>query len=254
MTDLERALILVPYYGAIDQQHASSVSELVKRGWLHAMVNNCALVDHSRAALAGMALRDTHDFDMVLWIDHDIVFSEGEAHAIVKTARELDAMVGAPVIIKKPRGPIMCIGLEPGKPLHFGPSAEPLECAGLPFGFTAMPMHWLRTVCESVGSSPGPGGIEVWPAFSCTRAHETGVYMSEDYSFCQRYRDLGGKCYLDTRRRVGHKGSYVYTIEDGFFELPAVDDFKVIYGDHASEVPLSAFAAEGTRTLVADAK
>lgn len=244
-----RAMILVPYYGGMDQQHIAGINQLIAQGWLHATVNNCGLIDHARAALAGMALRDTHGFDMVLWVDSDVLFTPYQAHAIVNTARELDAMVSAPIIIKQPRGPIMCAGIEKGTVLRFGPErGAPVPCLGIPFGFTAMPMHWLKIVCDAIGPSPGPGGIEVWPAFSCKRSNVSGVYMSEDYSFCERLRDLGGKCYLDTRRRVGHKGSYVYTIEDGFWQVPALDEFEVHVGDTPvfPEEPLAFYDAAGT--------
>lgn len=232
----DRALILTPYYGGIDPDHHKGVGELLRLGWLEATVHNCGLVDHARAALAGMALRDEHGFDVVLWIDSDVVFGVHQAVSIVRRARELDAMVGAPVIIKKIGGPLMCIGIEEGSELVIGDDGSPVRCLGVPFGFTAMPMHWLRKVCESVGPSTGPGGMQVWPAFQCIRAHdaatgpETGTYMSEDYSFCQRYRDLGGSVYLDPSVRVGHKGSYTWTIEDLFWGLPEVDRFRVRVG------------------------
>lgn len=229
-TKSDRALILTPYYGGIDPDHLKGVAELMKLGWLEATVHNCGLVDHARAALAGMALRDDHGFDVVLWIDSDVVFGAHQAVSIIRRARELDAMVGAPVIIKKVGGPLMCIGLDEGAVLDFSDDGLPVPCLGVPFGFTAMPMHVLREVCEAEGPSVGPGGMQVWPAFSCIRAHGTDVYMSEDYSFCQRLRDIGGRCYIDPSVRVGHKGSYVWTIEDLFFELPEIDRFKVGVG------------------------
>ena len=37
--------------------------------------------------------------------------------------------------------------------------------------------------------------------FDCMIEPETGVYLSEDYTFCRRWRDLGGKIWLDTPGR-----------------------------------------------------
>lgn len=248
----EKAVILTPYFGGTDLEHVRSINTLIARGWLSATVYNCSLVDHARAALAGIALRQTK-FDMCLWVDHDIVFNASEAEELVATARELDAMVGAPVIIKKPRGPIMSAGFaKKGESVTFGPGGKPTPCNALPFGFTAMPLHWLRTVCEFIGPAKGTDDTEIWPAFACAVDPVSGQYMSEDYSFCERYRRLGGKLYLDTRRRVGHKGSYTYTIEDCFWERPPVDEFTVTFGDHdnGDETPLEAFDGPGVTSKV----
>jgi hypothetical protein len=39
---------------------------------------------------------------------------------------------------------------------------------------------------------------------------ETNRYLSEDYAFCKRWRDLGGKVYIDTTAKLGHTGQFVY--------------------------------------------
>jgi hypothetical protein len=39
---------------------------------------------------------------------------------------------------------------------------------------------------------------------------ETGRYLSEDYAFCRRWRDLGGRVYVDARSKLAHHGSYTY--------------------------------------------
>jgi len=35
----------------------------------------------------------------------------------------------------------------------------------------------------------------------------TGAYLSEDFTFCKRWRDLGGRLWLDTQSRLTHVGS-----------------------------------------------
>jgi hypothetical protein len=39
---------------------------------------------------------------------------------------------------------------------------------------------------------------------------ETGVYLSEDYAFCKRWRALGGEIWLDLQSKLNHSGSYTY--------------------------------------------
>ncbi len=46
--------------------------------------------------------------------------------------------------------------------------------------------------------------------FDCMIEPETGTYLSEDFTFCHRWRRLGGKVWLDTLSRLKHVGSYEY--------------------------------------------
>jgi hypothetical protein len=38
----------------------------------------------------------------------------------------------------------------------------------------------------------------------------TGAYLSEDYAFCHRWRELGGKVWLDSRSKLTHIGSHAF--------------------------------------------
>ena len=46
--------------------------------------------------------------------------------------------------------------------------------------------------------------------FDCMIEPESGVYLSEDYTFCQRWRALGGQVWLDTRSSLIHVGSHEF--------------------------------------------
>ena len=46
--------------------------------------------------------------------------------------------------------------------------------------------------------------------FDCMIEPGTNIYLSEDFAFCRRWRQLGGKIWLDTKSRLGHIGSYKY--------------------------------------------
>jgi hypothetical protein len=47
--------------------------------------------------------------------------------------------------------------------------------------------------------------------FDCMIDPATGIYLSEDYAFCQRWRKLGGKIWLDSESRLTHVGSYKFS-------------------------------------------
>jgi AmiR/NasT family two-component response regulator len=41
-----------------------------------------------------------------------------------------------------------------------------------------------------------------------------GIFLSEDYAFCENARKVGVKAYIDTGIQLGHIGEYVYTLKD----------------------------------------
>ena len=55
--------------------------------------------------------------------------------------------------------------------------------------------------------SPPETGAPYHNLFDCLVEPETRMYLSEDYTFCHRFRALGGQIWLDTRSRLRHVGS-----------------------------------------------
>ncbi|MEW5787464.1 MAG: hypothetical protein AB1899_06380 [Pseudomonadota bacterium] len=55
-----------------------------------------------------------------------------------------------------------------------------------------------------------PGMAHRYALFDPIIDRETGDYLSEDYAFCQRWRDLGGEIWLDLKSRLCHVGSNEY--------------------------------------------
>jgi hypothetical protein len=52
-----------------------------------------------------------------------------------------------------------------------------------------------------------PGGAPYYSLFDCTIDRESGAYLSEDFTFCQRFRAIGGQVWLDTESHLKHVGS-----------------------------------------------
>ena len=48
--------------------------------------------------------------------------------------------------------------------------------------------------------------------FDCLIDPMTGIYLSEDFAFCQRWRKLGGQIWLDTKSHLTHIGVYKYGV------------------------------------------
>lgn len=66
----------------------------------------------------------------------------------------------------------------------------------------------LRAKMGDMGGADQPDAVMV---FETMIEPETGEYLSEDYAFCRRWRDLGGEIWADVQSRLGHIGHATYT-------------------------------------------
>ena len=52
-------------------------------------------------------------------------------------------------------------------------------------------------------------------------------YYSEDWTFCENWRDIGGKIYVDKRVLLRHSGSYVFCMENQQYLLDNIGPLYV---------------------------
>jgi hypothetical protein len=55
-----------------------------------------------------------------------------------------------------------------------------------------------------------PTANHLYALFECAIDPQSGVYLSEDYAFCERWRALGGEIWLDLGSRLTHTGTSSY--------------------------------------------
>jgi hypothetical protein len=63
-------------------------------------------------------------------------------------------------------------------------------------------------------ATPNPSPNQ-YALFDCIIEKETGHYLSEDYTFCKRWRAVGGKVWLDTQSRLIHVGPHEFVGDAG---------------------------------------
>jgi hypothetical protein len=61
-----------------------------------------------------------------------------------------------------------------------------------------------------MGDMADPLATEAVMVFDTMIEPETGQYLSEDYAFCRRWRDLGGEIFADVEARLTHVGHAAY--------------------------------------------
>jgi hypothetical protein len=50
----------------------------------------------------------------------------------------------------------------------------------------------------------------LYALFDCIIDPDTGAYLSEDYSFCRRWREIGGEIWIDRASKLTHSGPYEF--------------------------------------------
>ena len=66
----------------------------------------------------------------------------------------------------------------------------------------------------------------MYALFDCIIDPESRRYLSEDYTFCRRWQDMGGEIWLDPRVALNHSGHYTFR----------GNVRKIIGGDNVSNV------------------
>ncbi|SPE41512.1 conserved hypothetical protein [Candidatus Sulfopaludibacter sp. SbA3] len=68
----------------------------------------------------------------------------------------------------------------------------------------------LRYTREHKTDDPLQGSPWRSALFNCTIDEVTGTYLSEDFSFCQRWTDMGGEIWVDLKSRLNHVGPMIF--------------------------------------------
>ena len=73
-----------------------------------------------------------------------------------------------------------------------------------------MMKHYPQLNYTPDGRGVDPAAHLYWLFFDCMVDPDSGRYLSEDYAFCRRWRDMGGKVYADLTSRLNHLGQHTY--------------------------------------------
>ena len=213
------------------------------------MVNYDALISRARSTLLAAFLDDpsaTH----LLFVDADIGFQPQQVERLLRFDKEFTGALYPLKSMDWDLIPQRCV--ERGESVQqasltyvgtFEPEAERKQegefATGIYVGggfqlirrsaLQKMIAAYPETHFNSVHSLPMSGArrdtvqsSNLFALFDCIIDPETGVYLSEDYSFCLRWRKIGGEIWIDGASKLTHTGPY---------------DFV---GDHTSRFPASA--------------
>ena len=188
-----------------------------------------ALITRARATMAAKFLAS--DATHLLFVDADIGFSADQVFRLIDADRDL---IGGVYPLKrvdwdKARKAALD-GLKDlqaasvGYVVRFIPSATnsveldddgfgPVAYVGT--GFMLVKRHVVQAVVDAhpeliakMRDMAGTGVDRVTMIFDTMIEPETGELLSEDYAFCRRWRDLGGRIFADTTFNLQHLGQH----------------------------------------------
>lgn len=202
-----KAMIAIPAYtGQIHlgtmRSLMTDILQLQHRGDAFTVHDECgnALIADARAVIVAEFLAS--DCDKLVFVDSDVCW---EAGALVRLLdRKEDFVAG---IYPQRKDPInYCVKWLDKPELHAVDGL--LEVAGVPAGFMCLSRDMLEKMvaqypdsefyCETAPDK------KAWALFADYRIGKHK--MGEDYAFCKRWTDMGGKVWIDPEIKMGHVG------------------------------------------------
>lgn len=194
-----------------------------------------ALIDRSRSRIATFFLEQKKESDIILFLDDDIVYEPETIFKQIRLIREnnLD-IVGATYATKdqyKKPG-LTFKGLNNVDKYVMGKDGAVVEVQYISTGCMAIKRNVLEKMSQSdMVHLCYPETYRFYPFFMpMEHKTEAGIwtYLSEDWAFCQRARDLGFKVHLDCSSKLEHIGDYNYDWNDILREPKKVNDQLIL--------------------------
>lgn len=107
-----------------------------------------------------------------------------------------------------------------------------VEVEGLPTGFLKISRHCLELMVEKYGDRKfygrGQSHDDIPHVILFERTYENGTRYSGDYAFCEKWKAIGGKMYVDPEMYFTHSGTHEWngTLGDYWRRIYGVNDAK----------------------------
>ena len=237
-------LIATPCFGGmVSQNYMLSVIRLMSYAKSAefdvslSMLGYDALISRARSTLVGAFLDNTAATHL-LFVDADISFEPQQVERLLRFDRDFTGALYPLKSIDWDFIPQRCV--ERGESVRqaalsyvgtFCPEAERKQEGDFVTGIYAgggfqmirrsalekMIAAYPKTHFSRVHSLPMSGSrreaapsSNLFALFDCIIDPETGTYLSEDYSFCLRWRRIGGEIWLDAASKLTHWGPYEF--------------------------------------------
>lgn len=195
------------------------------------LLGNDALITRSRATLVGKFL-DDHRASHLLFIDSDIAFDPEQFVRLFRADKDFAAAMYPIKEFDWNRLPLrhakgesflnaglnyvgtLCTGSDLKVESDFataryaGAGFQLIKRCVLERMIAAYPELKYSKIHAQTTEAPSKDNL--YALFDPFVDKETGEYLSEDYAFCKRYRDIGGEIWLDLKSKLTHVGANDY--------------------------------------------
>ncbi len=176
-----------------------------------------ALIDRSRGIVASRFLEHP-EYDVLLFLDDDIIYDPRKIVTMIQTMLENDLDIcGAPYVKKQKEGTNFAIKLEEGQLVKFGKDGMIHQAKMISTGCMAIQKRVFKEMVDKeIVHFCNGGKFKFYPFFKPEEKFVDGQwnYLSEDWAFCHRAKELGFKVWVDMSQKLGHAGRYVYDWDD----------------------------------------
>lgn len=177
---------------------------LQARGDQWTLMDECgnALIADARALIVAKFLDS--ECDTLVFVDSDVCWEAGALLKLVDYPVDMAAL-----IYPQRRDPInYCVKWLDKLELQADPETGLLEVAGVPAGMMKLSRKQLVAMVEQYPDSEfyveNAPQQKAWALFADYRIGKHK--MGEDYAFCRRWTDMGGRVWIDPEARLGHVG------------------------------------------------
>ena len=215
-----RVHICMPCYGGqlTEQTFMSyikwaNMARQLNLDWTVETMTNESLISRARNTLTAKFLH-TKESTHLMFIDADIGWEPW--HLLAMLNHQKDVVGGLYPMKSLPVK--WCVNGIPGTPQD-DPSGL-VEVTKTGTGFLLMKREVFEKLNAHPAVKPFTNDIGLDPVLNVhmktyfDTAVREGRYYSEDWTFCENWRDIGGKVYVDKRVLLRHSGSYVFCMEN----------------------------------------
>lgn len=150
----------------------------------------------------------------LMFIDADMGWDADAVPMLLASGKDFVAAAGP-----RKQHPLSFCTLLSGPPVKLCPQTGLIGAEYVGSGFMMLTRRCIEKMWESYPDLHYTDGDQSlsYRALFDTEVRD-GRYWSEDYTFCHRWREIGGEIWVDPRMRIEHVGNYVYAgkFEDAF--------------------------------------
>lgn len=206
-------MAVTAYTGSVhlttSQAMVGSACEILMKGWELALEYHVseAIISRARNSMVSQ-FKNSECTDMV-FIDHDVGWSPKDI--IRLCSHPVDVVAGVYRIRYDPED--YRVQWLPKKHLYTEQDTGLIEVAGVPAGFLRLSRACIDKMIDAYSTRlyPDPSTTtgKAWALFDSEFSN--GMYWGEDLTFCRRWRDIGGKVWVDPEIPLTHSGIKTYS-------------------------------------------